>query len=1137
MLSFPLFILTFALTPMIKSDTPDESSPNFVNFQNGFICDISVSSISLNSSSLFCNNSQYTVDANQNVIKVIGSSNSTSNVISKKISIFDATTTLILENTKIEANSAFTIESSTVFLFISGDSNSIISHEDAAILCSDSYIQIMNATSTNSDKLILKSDKYSGIGGGQMNKNCRGIYIYGGKIKASGGQFGAGIGGGLGSQPNSAGVDNIEIVDGEITAIGGEFGAGIGGGKGQTEGSSSVASIKLYGGSVNAVGGINAAGIGGGYGNASQSSNIELIEIFGGNISATGGTYGAGIGGGYSFNEGSSASVKLINLYANTIINNSIDNKILCTNIHAIRGDKAQKGIGNGRKGLVFNITEKGSTIECNGENKGEMHTDSRGEILFENKGEIHDENTSEYLNGNVCTFNSEEGKCIQPWKCSSSNPQHCPSCSTPDCNETNPYCICKICNNGFSLSSGDFQCIKCKDEHCKLCAESFDTCTSCENGFSLSGGKCIKCSPIDNCLAHNEQCRCSRCSPGYTLTSDSMKCNQCDFQTQHCYKYYNECICDVCESGYSLSSGVCIQCADPNCEKCDNFNFCSKCLTGYEATIEGKCIKCYIPFCLTYNESFCSCIKFLNRYSVSLEGKCDACIDPHCIDCSNNRSECSQCSAGYNVDEKTNQCMSCNVPNCLAYSTGCLCSNCEGGYHIENNFCILNPTPTPNLPRIDGILFCTTSKEINLCNELNNYNNIETNTNNAILNNVVNDASWNNQKIKIESFIHNKIKNQTTSISDKYAYNVLLKKIGGISHIFLAFNNSINELIQNLEVATRKLVILQFGSMNSQYYDFSQLIQNTDVLVIPISGYLPNSDSEIYSVIVKGGNPKNLNSLTFLFGSIQITSTLKTNQISFISSILNIDSQSLIIDTHYLSIDSYHASSILRLNSSILNFGVIVPETETKLNTILIGENSIFITANNSITFSFPTKVGKEQFSIISHANYFILKLTNNNIKFLSSPSFPANSLNLPYSLSLMTNSSSLEINTLVNISSHCVNPTFHFDGSEWNSITWNKGIILESESKDSIILESKPQNVKIEIFDIFNEESNGKSPANQKSGISDNAISLIIISTLLVTIILFGSAVFVFRRKPLKKDGRESTTPLLIQPFNDVF
>ena len=104
-----------------------------------------------------------------------------------------------------------------------------------------------------------------------------------GSLKATGGDYGAGIGGGY-----KGNGKNITITGGTVTVTGGFNGAGIGGGEG-----GSGQNITIKGGTVNATGKDGGAGIGGG----SEYGNGEDITITGGTVTASG-IAGAGIGGG-----------------------------------------------------------------------------------------------------------------------------------------------------------------------------------------------------------------------------------------------------------------------------------------------------------------------------------------------------------------------------------------------------------------------------------------------------------------------------------------------------------------------------------------------------------------------------------------------------------------------------------------------------------------------------------------------------------------------------------------------------------------------------------------------------------------------------------------------------------------------
>ena len=124
---------------------------------------------------------------------------------------------------------------------------------------------------------------------------------FSGSLNVTGGEKGAGIGGGSWSDGSDGSGSNITISgNAEVTAQGGELAAGIGGGS-WCDGSY----ITITGNAkVTANGGADAAGIGGGFdGNGSYigiSGNAEVI--------ATGGIYGAGIGGG---NCGSGSNITI----------------------------------------------------------------------------------------------------------------------------------------------------------------------------------------------------------------------------------------------------------------------------------------------------------------------------------------------------------------------------------------------------------------------------------------------------------------------------------------------------------------------------------------------------------------------------------------------------------------------------------------------------------------------------------------------------------------------------------------------------------------------------------------------------------------------------------------------------------
>ena len=171
--------------------------------------------------------------------------------------------------------------------------------------------------------LTAESKNAAGIGGdynsGYFHEDgdvtCGNIYIHGGKVKATGGCVGAGIGGGGGdvsSSDDSGDGGSVWIYGGVVEATGADFAAGIGGAGGNPFGTAECGNggnVRVYGGKVTATGGIYAAGIGGGTIARSSETGDEgkggLFEIYGGTVVAKAGGIeegsgdygGAGIGG------------------------------------------------------------------------------------------------------------------------------------------------------------------------------------------------------------------------------------------------------------------------------------------------------------------------------------------------------------------------------------------------------------------------------------------------------------------------------------------------------------------------------------------------------------------------------------------------------------------------------------------------------------------------------------------------------------------------------------------------------------------------------------------------------------------------------------------------------------------------
>ena len=215
-------------------------------------------------------------------------------------------------------------------------------------------------TSTSTGTLTLKDDKKddkeAGIGslkatGGQYaagignggyygnggNRSGENITITGGTVTATGGWGGAGIGGG-----ECYNGENITITGGTVTARGGDGGAGIGGGDG-----GAAENITITGGTVTAAGGYYGAGIGGGSGGSGSGGSGKNITITGGTVNAAGGWGGAGIGGG-GWVSGSGGWVSGQNI---TITGGTVN----------AEGGDCGAGIGGGKENSGSNVTVSGA--------------------------------------------------------------------------------------------------------------------------------------------------------------------------------------------------------------------------------------------------------------------------------------------------------------------------------------------------------------------------------------------------------------------------------------------------------------------------------------------------------------------------------------------------------------------------------------------------------------------------------------------------------------------------------------------------------------------------------------------------------------------------------------------------------
>ena len=249
-----------------------------------------------------------------NTVTITAEKNATANVTLENVNIDTGTTggaaitTSGEGNVNIELNGTNTVQS--------GENHAGVEKKDNGTL---------TITDENKDgSLTATGGNYgAGIGGGYEGSG-KGITIEGGEVKAIGGSHGAGIGGGFGGSGSNIAIEGGKV---EASSVGG--GAGIGGGS-----LGSGSNITISGGEVTAQGGVGGAGIGGG-----QGGSGSKITISDGKVTATGAGAGAGIGGGY---EGSGKGI--------TIEGGEV----------TAQGDTGGAGIGGGISGTGSDVTISG---------------------------------------------------------------------------------------------------------------------------------------------------------------------------------------------------------------------------------------------------------------------------------------------------------------------------------------------------------------------------------------------------------------------------------------------------------------------------------------------------------------------------------------------------------------------------------------------------------------------------------------------------------------------------------------------------------------------------------------------------------------------------------------------------------
>ena len=290
--------------------------------------------------------------------------------------------------------------------------------------------------------------------------------------------------------------------------------------------------------------------------------------------------------------------------------------------------------------------------------------------------------------------------------------------CSYIDNCEISYKGLCYKCQETFILIGSDESFKYCKSlysndlKNCKSIDETNGMCVECDEGFFLGQGD-SRCTETENCHESNFG-TCSKCVDNYYLNKKNGQCLFSEDNFINCKESLNGENCEICDEGYFLSEDnyctnsnfcsetkdyICLKCIDNyflaengNCSSTDNClnsegdsGLCTECINDFYLDLkDNKCKSNQIEeeskYCLKFKDI---CLECANYYFLGEDNRCST--SENCAESEN--GICLYCSENYFLG-KDNICI--NVKNC-AYSNGYgKCIECNDGYLLLNNTCII---------------------------------------------------------------------------------------------------------------------------------------------------------------------------------------------------------------------------------------------------------------------------------------------------------------------------------------------------------------------------------------------------------------------------------------------------------------
>ena len=275
-----------------------------------------------------------------------------------------------------------------------------------------------------------------------------------------------------------------------------------------------------------------------------------------------------------------------------------------------------------------------------------------------------------------------------------------CLKCSQDNLN--NYFCeICDLYNSYYMTKSGN--CIYRAIENCYINSidQSAYLCAQCSAGYMLDTvqAKCVLVTnglKVSDCRQYTEMGTCNECYQHYYLENGN--CVRSSVKIDKCNVYFSDDLCAHCEDDYLFNEET---------KMCEAFSPIKKC----EMHTHGECVTCSSGYFksgnpILYKTSSKSMIQQRKNdlfrgvnYSRHPMAVCLPSIDRNCKEMEALKTGnslipiCTACNKGYYLDTTKNLCMENPWPaikQCKEYTTLSICKECELGFYLSCNSCLL---------------------------------------------------------------------------------------------------------------------------------------------------------------------------------------------------------------------------------------------------------------------------------------------------------------------------------------------------------------------------------------------------------------------------------------------------------------